>query len=116
MSLGADYKQDGQNLIIVQPKDSFAANDTLAYVIKLGGPIGTTQVQLILVKKGSNGVESALYSTNIAISDPNFTELANKIPRLGDTMSVYGTGTGTYRLEMSDGHTILAKADFTYTG
>ena len=116
MSLGADYKQDGQGFVIVKPQGSFGANDALAYVISLGKSIGTTQVQMILAKEESGGVESTIFSKDTAISNPSFTELANKIPRLGDIMSVYGADAGTYRLEMSDGHTILAKADFTYTG
>jgi hypothetical protein len=113
MALGKDYKRVGEGFVIVTPKVAFSANDTLAFAITLDHAIGTTQAQILLVRLESGGVESTVFSQNMPISNPDFNEFANRI-KIGTIMSAYGQSAGKFRLELSDGHAVVAKADFTY--
>jgi hypothetical protein len=115
MTLGTDYQESGNSFTIVGSKNSFTSKDSIAYVIVLSRAIGVTQEQLSLVKLEGNGVESPVFSQAVPIPNPSDNELANKIPSLGDLMSLYGAGSGQYRLEISNGTSILAEADFAYT-
>jgi hypothetical protein len=115
MTLGTDYQESGNSFTIVGQKSSFTSKDSIAYVIVLSQAIGVTQAQLSLVKLEGNGVESPIFSQAISVPDPSFNEFANRFPSLGELMSLYGAGTGHYRLEISNGTSILAQADFTYT-
>jgi hypothetical protein len=86
MRLGTDYQKSGLGFTILNPQDHYAASDPFAAVIDLGRPFNTTTVKLMLVKVDSSGAETVVDSADQAISDPNYTELAYKIPSTGTLM------------------------------
>jgi uncharacterized protein YceK len=48
VQLGTGLSGSGQNVAIVDPKTSFIAQDTFAFVIHLAKPIGTTQLHGVI--------------------------------------------------------------------
>ena len=115
MALGSNYAESGGTFTIVHPKDSFGINDQLAYVITLDQSIGMTQMQFSIVHVDAQGAEETVLSQAIPVSNPNFAAFANRI-QIGTILAYYGQTAGNFRLEMSDGHSIVAQADFIYTG
>ena len=114
-SLGSDYTETSNGFTIIGPKDTFHASDAFAYVVSLDQGIGVTSVNVQLVSVRSTGAESTVFSQVAPISNPNFSEFANRI-QIGDIMQVYGQHTGTYRLQFSDSSHILASVTFQYIG
>ncbi|MGZ3600188.1 MAG: hypothetical protein ACXVCO_00305 [Ktedonobacterales bacterium] len=113
MALGTDYAQNSNGFYITHPQNTFTNSDQFAYAINLDRPIGTTRVDMLLVKLQSGGAESVVYSIPVPISDPSYSTFANRLSAQ-DLMA--GNPPGTYKLEMSNGSSILAKATFTYKG
>ncbi|HEY7984257.1 MAG TPA: hypothetical protein VID73_08815 [Ktedonobacterales bacterium] len=115
MVLGADYAPAGQGFAIVNQTGRFAAGDPIALLVNMNGrPFGTTSLQLLLVHVESNGTEVVVDSAAETISNPNFTEYAIKWPSSGRLMG--NNPPGVYKFELTDYHTVLARASFYYTG
>lgn len=114
MFLGHNYrKTTAGDFAIVSPANAFKASDEFAFVIRLGGPIGTTKATLRLVSVESGGVESVKETAPMSISNPNYSEFANK---LSAAQLMVGLDPGVYRLEVKTSSATVASAEFIYEG
>jgi hypothetical protein len=115
MVLGADYARTGEDFTIVNQTGQFAAGDPIALVVNMNGqPFGTTTLRLQLARVEPSGAEQVVDSATKTISDPNYTELAIKWFNAGRLMG--SNPPGVYKLELTDGQSVLAQASFNYTG
>jgi hypothetical protein len=112
MALGASYTRDGSGYAIVQPKDSFHAKDALAFVVSLDHPFGTTHLTIILAKVGAGGADATVGSAPLTTTNPSATQLADRYETTDDLVG--NSPAGTYKLEIAEGHSILAQATFHY--
>jgi hypothetical protein len=106
--------QNSNGFQIVHPQGRFHAADPFAWVIQLDGPIGTTQVQFILVQEQPGGAETVIDSAPLPVSNPNDRQFAKELNRTDGFMG--SNPSGTYKLEVSNGTSMLASVTFEYLG
>jgi hypothetical protein len=111
MALGHDYTQDSSGFHIVHPAGKFSSSNQFAFVVTLDQGIGTTQAKMVLVKVQSGGVESVQLAVPMNISNPDFSQFANRFA-VADLM--FGESPGKYKLEMQTDTSTVASAQFTY--
>lgn len=116
MALGADYRDTGGRLNIVHPMSQFRATDPFAFVVMLDHGINTTQAHVVLQRLASGGAVTAVFDQTVTIRNPADNEFANKFPHLSDLLAGYHQNPGNFRLELTNGQTVVAQADFTYLG
>ncbi|MFI5273969.1 MAG: hypothetical protein ACHQ4H_13125 [Ktedonobacterales bacterium] len=115
MLLGSGFAKDAQEkLSIVGPKTAFNAGDTFVYVVTLPGQFGVTQVTGRLMQLDGAGAPKSLGTFAIPVSDPTFTQLAQKWSNVDKLMKPCA-GTH-FELDMLNNQTLLAHATFTYSG
>jgi hypothetical protein len=114
MKLGGAYSTDSsKGFYIIDPKDTFSANDQMAFVVSVDQPFNTFHLTFALVRLYSEGGASVVLTAPITLADSHDTQLANQFL----TSTLMGSNPpGQYRLEVENDTAVLAQADFTYTG
>jgi len=114
MNLGSSYHTDSSSVFIIDhPKDRFSAKDQIAYAVSMDQPFNTFQVTLALVHLDQNGASSVVFTDPITLSDTQSNELAGQF-LTSDLMGI--NPPGRYRIQVENSSSVLAHADFTYTG
>lgn len=116
MTFGANYRDTGGRLIIVNPQTQFHASDPFAFVVMLDHGIGTPQAHVILQHLAVGGAVTEVFDQTVTIRNPAANEFANKFAHISDVLSGYNLASGNFRLELTNGKTVVAHADFTYLG
>jgi hypothetical protein len=114
MSLGNAYHNDPTNgFTITHSNGTFSAKDQMAFVVSLDHPLNTVHLTFALLKVYTDNSSFRVLTAPFTISAPTSTQLANQFP-ICDLMGL--DPPGRYRLQIENGSTIVAHADFTYTG
>ena len=118
VQLGTGLSGSGQNVAIVDPKTSFIAQDTFAFVIHLAKPIGTTQLYGVITDPQGGKV----FTWDFVDVQQSDTVLSGLLPMLATILaeqSGAALSPGTYRLSVfanPGGYIDYANGtSFTYT-